>query len=305
MEEKELFRHQDEIDPKRLQMILESRPVHQPAEVESPGGFKVHPQIVLLLLLLLMTLFAGVVFPGDPGYMALTEKNLPPGAMHLFGTDTLGRDVFGMVLHGGRVSLLVGLLSTIISTGLALIIGSSAALLPGFLSRLISRGIELFLSIPSILLMIFVQSVLSGNALFSISLSIGLSSWMTMAKMVSAKILEIRNEEYISLARYHGGGCFYLMRKHYLPDVIPVVSYMAFSSFGHAIGAEATLSFLGIGFPVGTVTWGSLLNLSGQALLSQSWWVILVPGIFLVVTVASLIETGEIIRRKNGLGIHL
>lgn len=306
MEEKELFSHVDEIGQERLKVMLRSLPVERVVKKAEPLRLrKIHPQYVILILLMILTLSAGLIFPGDPAYMALSEKNIAPGRSFWFGTDALGRDIFGMVIHGGRISLLVGLLSTLISTGMGLMVGSFSALLPEFFGRMTARVTELFLSVPSILLMIFIQSVMKGNPVVSISLSIGLSSWMTLAKMVHVRILEIRNEEYVRLARYLGGGYFYMMRRHYLPSVVPVLFCMAFSGFGHAVLAEATLSFLGIGFPVGTVTWGSLLNISGQALMTKSWWVIIIPGIFLVTSVAALMETGEIMRRKYGTAKHL
>ncbi|WP_312652508.1 ABC transporter permease [Proteiniclasticum sp.] len=306
MEEKELFSHVDEIGQERLKGILKSLPVETLAkETETSRVRKIHPQYVILILFVIFTLSAELIFPGDPAYMALSEKNIAPGRRFWFGTDALGRDIFGMVIHGGRISLLVGLLSTLISTGMGLMVGSLSALLPEFFGKMAARVTELFLSVPSILLMIFIQSVMKGNPVVSISLSIGLSSWMTLAKMMHVRILEIRNEEYVRLARYLGGGYFYMMRRHYLPSVVPVLFCMAFSGFGHAVLAEATLSFLGIGFPVGTVTWGGLLNLSGQALMTKSWWVIIIPGIFLVTSVSALMETGEIMRRKYGTAKHL
>lgn len=306
MEEKELFKHVDEIGQVRLQKIIKRNALASPEKIQDHHTkIKIHPQYIFLAILILITFLAGVIYPGDPGFMSLSERNTAPGRAYLFGTDALGRDVFGMVLHGGRISLLVGLLSTLISTTLALIIGSASSLFPHSLHRMISRLMEIFLSIPSILFMVFIQSVMGGDKVLSISLSIGLSSWMTMAKMVSVRILEVKKEEYVGLARYHGGSFLYLMRRHYLPELIPVVSYMAFSGFAHAMVAEATLSYLGIGFPPDAVTWGSLLNLSGQALLTQSWWVIVIPGIFLVATAASLIETGESLRKKNRIERYL
>lgn len=304
MEEMDLFRSLYELEPEELAKILKSQEGESPREAKvSKGkreGLAMAPFMILLGMVLLV-LMAGILYPGDAGYMELGERSLAPYGAHIFGTDTLGRDVFGMVLHGGRISMLVGLLATLVSTAMAVTMGSFAALLPEALGNLVNRLMELFLSVPSILLMIFIQAILGGSDLFSISMAIGLSSWMTLAKVVKTQIEGVKGEEYVFLARYQGGGFLYLMRRHFLPALMPVVLYMSFTGFGHAMAAETTLSFLGMGFPVGTVTWGTLLSLSGQALLTRAWWVILIPGVFLVLTVVSLVEIGDILRKRNGI----
>ncbi len=304
MEEKELFSPVAEVDEEKLTAYLAAKSNASMEDHSSPIKKKRTWPITPFILfgtMVFLAILADVLYPGEPGYMMLTEKTLAPSMEHLFGTDSMGRDVFGMVLHGGRISLLVGLISTLISMGMALLIGCGAAVLPKNLEKLITRFMDLFLSIPSILLMIFIQAMTGGDTLWSISLSIGLSSWMTMAKMVKTQVMRIKREEYVFLARYYGGGFFYLLKKHFLPTLIPIMFYMGFTGFGHAITAEATLSFLGIGFPIGTITWGTLLSLSGQALLTKAWWVIMIPGIFLVITVVSLVEIGDVIRKKNGI----
>lgn len=308
MKDQELFRPFRELEPERRASLLESYATIPSKETEpAPRKKKTLAPlpVVVFSFVMLLLLQAGVLYPSDPGYMALTKKNLAPSAGHLFGTDPLGRDVFGMVLHGGRISMAVGLLATLVSTGTAVLLGTLGALLPKSLANLINRFMDLCLSIPSILLMIFLQALWGGNTLLSISVSIGLSGWMTMAKMVSIQIQRIRGEEYVQLARYQGAGSVYLLRRHFLPELLPVVVHMSFSGFAHAMAAETTLSFLGIGFPVGTVTWGTLLSLSGQALLSKSWWIILIPGVFLVTTVVALVEIGDGIRKRNSIAKNL
>lgn len=308
MEEKELFSHIDEVDAEKIKAMVKKQTDLEPLmDLHTIKNKKSWPWVPLLILggIVVFTLLAGVIYPKDPSYMELSERSLAPSRHHIFGTDSLGRDVFGMVVHGGQLSLLVGVVSTIIATTVALIMGCLTSLLPRTFRSLLSRFIDLTLSIPSILLMIFIQAITGGNTWLSISLSIGLSSWMTMAKMIKAQVDKIKGEEYIYLARYYGGGFFYLLKRHFLPTLVPIIFFMAFTGLGHAITAEATLSFLGIGFPMETITWGSLLSLSGQALLTKSWWVIIIPGVFLVLTVVSLVEIGDYIRKRNGIAKKL
>lgn len=308
MEERELFSRITEVDAEKLERFLkeqEKLKISEEVSLEKKKKPYSMAPFMVMGFMVMISLLAGVIYPNDPSYMELTQKSLAPSFTHFFGTDSLGRDVFGMVVHGGRISLLVGMVSTLISTLVAVLMGTLAAVLPKGLENLLTRFMDLFLSIPSILLMIFIQAMTGGTTWWSISLSIGLSSWMTMAKMIKTQVNKIKGEEYIFLAKYYGGGFFYLMKKHFLPTLIPIVFYMGFTGFGHAITAEATLSFLGIGFPIGTITWGSLLSLSGQALLTKSWWVIMIPGLFLVLSVVSLVEIGDFIRKRNGIEKNL
>lgn len=308
MEEKELFSPIDEVDSKWLSLIKKKQTESQELKNSSFKKDRINLPLapaIWLSIIIILTLLADIFYRRDPAYMELAKKSLAPNRQHFFGTDSFGRDVFGMVVHGGQLSLLVGAVSTMISTFMAVIVGCSTALLPKTIAHLISRFMDLVLSIPSILLMIFIQAISGGQAWLSISLAIGLSSWMTMAKMIKAQVDQIKGEEYIYLATYYGGGFFYLLKRHFLPTLVPIIFFMAFTGLGHAITAEATLSFLGIGFPLETITWGSLLSLSGQALLTKSWWVIIIPGLFLIFTVVSLVEIGEYIRKRNGIEKNL
>lgn len=305
MEEQKLFRPANSLDPEELEIL---RTQHAGSRrglsgsgkaVRRPWNMFFSPPFLVLSGVVLLVILAEVLYTGDPGYMVLEERSLAPSAAHLFGTDSLGRDVFGMVLFGGRISLATALLATLVSTGTAVLFGALAALSPRGVASLLNRLMELLLSVPSILLMIFLQGIWGEGSLLSISLSIGLSSWMTLAKMVTIQIERMKGEDYVQLAQYQGAELFYLLRRHFLPELLPVLLHMSLSGAAHAMAAETTLSFLGIGFPVDTLTWGSLLSLSSQALLTKAWWIILFPGMFLVLTVTSLVEIGEKFRKKN------
>lgn len=165
----------------------------------------------LLVLLVALCLLADLLAPGDPSYMDLTAAGQAPSAAHPLGTDALGRDVFAMLLHGGRVSLFIGACAAGISALVGSIYGAAAALAPGWLHDLLMRGAELLLSLPGILLAILLQAALGEANMLSLSLVIGLTGWMPTAKLVRSQVLQMRGQEYIQAARGMGAGfsiCF-------------------------------------------------------------------------------------------------
>ncbi len=255
--------------------------------------------IVFLTLLAAGCLAAEAIMPFDPVYMNLAEINASPSSVHLFGTDTLGRDIFSMIWYGGRISLLVALTATLISTGIAVVYGTAAGLAGRTADELLMRFTEILMSVPGILLIIFVQAMLGEPTIFSIAAVIGLTSWMPIAKMVRSEVKQIRNSDYILAARTMGGRFLYMLRYHLAPNFMPAIMFMIVTNAGSAIAAEATLSFLGIGLPSNVISWGSLMSLSQQAILSGSWHLLIIPGAVLVLTIISITEIGEYLRTEG------
>ena len=193
--------------------------------------------------------------------MDLMNYNLAPNREFLFGTDTMGRDIFSMIWYGGRISLFIGLLSTVISTAIAVVFGGISGIAPQWLDTLLMRLTEILLSVPNLLLVILLQAILGKPNVVTISVVIGVTSWTSIAKIVRTEVRQIRNSEY-------------------------------------AIVSESTLSFMGIGLPLEIISWGSMLSLSEKALLTGSWWIILILGIFLVVTLLCMTAIGNDLRRQ-------
>ena len=252
--------------------------------------------MIFLAVLTLGCVFADFIMPYDPLYMNLAEINAAPSAAHIFGTDTLGRDIFSMIWYGGRISLTVAVVSTLISTGIAVVYGSIAGLAGRTLDELLMRFTEILMSIPGILLVIFIQAMLGEPTVLSIAAVIGLTSWMSVAKMVRSEVKQIRNSDYILAARTMGGRFFYMLRRHLAPNFMSAIMFMIVTNLGSAIATEATLSFLGIGLPTNVVSWGSLMSLSQKAILTGSWHLLLIPGAVLVCTIICITETGEYMR---------
>lgn len=255
--------------------------------------------IVILGVIILGCLICELFMPYDPSRMMLEQISQPPSAKHIFGTDTLGRDLFSVIWHGGRISITVGLLATLISTIIAVIYGTVAGLAGSKLDDLMMRFTEILLSIPQILTVIFIQAIWGDATVLSISVVIGITGWMAVAKMVRSEVKQLRNASFVMAARTMGAGFFYILRKHLLPNFMSAIMFMIVTNIGSAIAMEATLSFMGLGLPTDIISWGSLMSLSQRAMLTGAWWMLLIPGIFLIITLICITDIGEYLRVRN------
>ncbi|MEN8076516.1 ABC transporter permease [Clostridioides difficile] len=281
---------------KEKQMFIENEDSKKKFQI--PKGFPIISTIVLIIIIA-GCLFSSLIMTHDPKYMDLVNSNVSPNRIFYFGTDSMGRDIFSDIWYGGRISLFIGIVSTMISTTIAIIYGSISGMAVEWIDNLMMKATEILLSIPSILIIIFIQVIIGGSNPISISIVIGLVSWMSISKIVRSEVRQIRNSEYILAAKIMGGKFFYIIKQHLLPNFISSIMFMVVSNIGSAIATESTLSFLGIGLPIEIISWGSMLSLAQDALLSNYWWIILIPGLFLVTTIVSIANIGNYLRRKN------
>ncbi len=256
--------------------------------------------MVVLAVIISGCLGCELFIPKDPVYMDLFHAVESPGREFWFGTDTMGRDIFSMIWFGGRVSLAIGFLSTAISTFLAILFGAASGLAPRWLDELLMRLTEIFLSIPSLLLIILLQAILGKAGVLSISLVIGVTGWTSMAKVVRSEVRRLRNSEYVLASRCMGAGFFHVLLRHLAPNFFSSIMFMVVMNVRSAIAAESTLSFIGLGLPLEIISWGSMLSLSEKALLSEAWWIILIPGTFLVATMLCVTSIGNWLRGESG-----
>ena len=254
--------------------------------------------VAILLLIVLGCVCAEWIMTKDPTYMDLLNYNKAPDREFLFGTDTMGRDIFSMIWYGGRISLIIGGLSTVISTLIAMIVGAFSGMAPAWLDEAIMLFTEIFLSVPSLLLIILLQAIMGKATVLSLSFVIGVTSWTSIAKVVRTEVRQIRNSEFVIASRCMGGGFFHILWKHLAPNFFSAIMFMVIMNVRTAMMSEATLSFMGIGLPVEIITWGSMLSLAEKALMTGSWWIILIPRLFLVVTVLCLTNIGNACRQQ-------
>ena len=254
--------------------------------------------MILLGVVVIGCIFCETFIPKDPTYMELYHGNLAPSKEFWFGTDTMGRDIFSMIWYGGRVSLLIGVLSTVISTVIAILFGAVSGMSPKWLDDLLMRINEIILSVPGLLIIVLLQAILGKANVLSISLVIGITGWTGIAKVVRSEVRQIRNSEYVIAAKCSGAGFFHILWKHLTPNFLSSIMFMVVMNVRSAIVAESTLSFMGMGLPLEEISWGSMLSLADGALFSESWWIIVIPGAFLVVTLLCVTEIGNYLRKN-------
>ncbi|MDE7061788.1 MAG: ABC transporter permease, partial [Lachnospiraceae bacterium] len=230
----------------------------------------------------------------------LKHCSVPPNGEFLFGTDTMGRDIFSMIWYGGRISLTVGIGAAAISTVIAIILGAVSGSAPAWADTWIMKFTEIMLSVPGLLLVVFMQAILGKANVLSLSFVIGITGWMSIAQVVRTEVRQMQSSEYVIASKCMGGSFCHVLWRHLAPNLVSSIRCMVVMNIRNAIVAEATLSFMGIGLPMEVISWGSMLSWSEKALLTNSWWIILIPGMFLVVTLLCITSIGNYIRKREG-----
>ncbi len=258
--------------------------------------------IVLLTVIVSGCLGCRFFITKDPFYMDLANYNRRPDHEFLFGTDTMGRDIFSMIWYGGRISLFIGLVSAALSVFIAMLYGSVSGLAPRWLDALMMRLVEILICIPELLLVALLQAIFGRTNVIHISLVIGLTGWMRIAKVVRTEVRQIRNCGYVTASRCMGAGFFYILWKHLIPNFLPSIMFMAVMNVRNGIITESTLSFMGMGLPLEIISWGSMLQLAEKAAPSGCWWMIVIPGAFLVTALVSITNVGNFLRKTLNRG---
>ncbi|MEO6526642.1 MAG: ABC transporter permease [Gemmatimonadaceae bacterium] len=239
--------------------------------------------LVLLAVTLAVAIGAPLIAGQDP--FALSGAPLsPPSFAHLMGTDALGRDLLSGVAHGGRASLLIAAAVTLVAVACGVSVGIIAGFRGGLVDDLLSRAVELFQVIPRLFIVAIVMA-LFGPGLDRLILTLGLTSWPTLARVVRGEVLATRNLDYILASRALGASPGYIAARGLLPNVMPGVLVMAGLLFGQALLTEASLGFLGLGDP-STLSWGLLVGQS-QGFLRVAWWLTAFPGLAITVAILS------------------
>ncbi|MDO9522304.1 MAG: ABC transporter permease [Methanocorpusculum sp.] len=255
--------------------------------------------IVILSAIVLGCIFANFISNHDPSMYYLNHLNEAPNSEFYFGTDSLGRDIYSLIWYGGRTSLLVGLLGTAMITILGITYGCVNGTAGTSGDMIMQRFVELFHSIPTILLAILLIAIMGTQNILTISVVIAITGWFALARIVRSEVRQIRNNEYVLAAKSMGSSFGHLVRVHLIPNIIPAIMFVVVSSISACITMEATLSFLGLGLPLDILSWGSMLSLANRALLLNTWWVIIIPGLFLVVTLSCITTIANCFRKET------
>lgn len=251
--------------------------------------------IVFVCVFVLFAVFAPWIAPQDPANISLATRLQPPSAHHWFGTDELGRDVLSRVIFGARISMLVGISVVAGSLLLGTIIGSLAGYYGGFVDRFVNVIVmNAFLSFPGILLAIAFVAFL-GPGLINLILALIIGGWVGYARLVRAQVLAAREREYVEAARALGASDWRIITRHILPNIMQPVIVQAAIGMAGAVLAEATMSFLGLGVPPPTASWGSMLN-DGRSHLFDAPHLVIFPALAVMLAVLSFNFIGDALR---------
>jgi peptide/nickel transport system permease protein len=237
----------------------------------------------------------GIPFPMDPDATNLERKLLPPNTVNWLGTDNLGRDVLSRLLNGAYISLTVGFVAVFVSLSIGVTVGAVAGYFGKWVDNLIMRVVDAIMCFPTFFLILTAVALL-GPSIFNIIVVIGLVSWTGTARLVRAEFLTLRESAYVQAARALGQRGPRIIFRHILPNAAAPILVTAVLGVPEAILAEAGLSFLGFGVQPPQATWGNIIA-DGKTYILDAWWLILFPGLAILVAALSFYLTGESLRQ--------
>jgi peptide/nickel transport system permease protein len=246
-------------------------------------------------LVAVMAVGGDFLTPHNPDDQDLLASLQPPfTSEHVLGTDQLGRDIFARMVSGARVSLAIALSVVLISGVLGVLLGAVSGYLSGWRDVVLQKIVETFWAFPPILLAIAIVA-LFGQTLPNLIIALTIQRWIPYARLARAQAMSLRSREFIAASKIMGGGTVWILRKHVVPNLFASAIVVATFTMATAIIAEASLSFLGLGVPPGTATWGGMLA-DGRSYITRAWWLAVFPGVGIFITVIGLNLLGDWLR---------
>jgi len=253
----------------------------------------------VLGIIVLVGLLAPLVAPYNPSAQPdiVRLKDLPPSLAHPFGTDPYSRDVLSRVIYGARLSLMIGVLATIVSLTFGVAYGAISGYAGGFLDSVMMRVLDAFLSIPRLLLLIGVLVAWPDLSIGALVVFLGLTGWFGVSRIVRGQVLALKHAEFVTAAHALGASRRRILWRHLLPNLVSPIVVAATLGVAHVIVLEAGLSYLGIGVRPPLASWGNIIQDGADQ--PSLWWMSLFPGLFMVLTVMTLNILGEALRDSN------
>jgi oligopeptide transport system permease protein len=249
---------------------------------------------IVLVVLIVLAAFAPWIAPYPYAYQNLDLGASPPSSVHLLGTDVLGRDLLSRILYGARISLLVGFIATTV----ALVIGVSWGIIAGYaggkVDSVMMRIVDILYGLPFIIFIILLM-VIFGRNLWLLFLAIGAVEWLTMARIVRAQVLSLKNQEFVLAAQAMGVSNFAMFKRHLLPNILGPVAVYATLTIPQVMLLESFLSFLGLGIQPPMSSWGTLIK-DGVESMEEYSWLLIYPGLTFTVTLFALNFFGDGLR---------
>lgn len=254
---------------------------------------------VFLVLVTVGAILAQFISPASPVFQDLSARLKPPlfvvsNGVHVLGTDGLGRDLLSRLLFGSRISLIIGISAVVVSGGLGVALGLIAGYARGAIDNVIMRVADVQLSLPFLILALATVAVV-GPSLLNLIVVLGVTGWVQYARIIRAETLSVTGREYVEAARVLGAPPARIVVQHILPNVLSSVIVVGTLQVSRMILFEASLSFLGLGVPPPTPTWGGMVA-DGRNYVDTAWWVATVPGIAIFLTVLAVAILGERLR---------
>jgi peptide/nickel transport system permease protein len=264
---------------------------------------------LIILVAVIVAVFAPVIAPYSPLAQAPQFNDQAPfwrepgGALHLLGTDPLGRDVFSRIIYGARVSLAIGATAVLLAGAVGVTLGLLAGYFGGLVETGIMRLVDTMLAIPFILLAI-VSVALFGQSLSGLIIILGLTGWLGYARIVRGVVLSLKQMPYVEAARALGSPDLRILVRHVLPGVWTPVIVVATQQVGAMMIAESSLTFLGIGVPPTIPSWGAMIA-DGRSYVGEAWWISTMPGLALTITVLAVYFFGDGLRDVLDPRLHV
>ena len=249
---------------------------------------------ITILLLIVLAIFAPWIAPYSYSYQNLDIGASPPSAEHLLGSDVLGRDLLSRLLYGARISLLVGF----VATGVALVIGVSWGIIAGYfggrVDSIMMRIVDVLYGLPFIIFIILLM-VIFGRNIWLLFAAIGAVEWLTMARIVRAQVIGLKNQEFVQAAKVMGVSNFSMFRRHILPNILGPIAIYATLTIPQVMLLEAFLSFLGLGIQPPMSSWGTLIRYGVES-MEEYYWLLIYPGLTFTITLFALNFFGDGLR---------
>jgi peptide/nickel transport system permease protein len=260
--------------------------------VEKPlGAFG----LIIVIILLLTGIFANYLAPFGMNQIHLIDFLKPPSFKYLLGTDQMGRDILSRLIYGARVSMIIGIVATILSEGIAALIGVTSGFIGGKFDMIVQRFVDIWMSMPPFIVLMTVMSVI-GSGMFQLIMIIGISAGIGHSRVLRSAVVGIKSNTYVQASDAIGCGPIRTMIRHILPNIMPVIIISFTLGVGAAIMQEASLSFLGFGVPPGVPSWGSMLSNEGRQFMEIYPALALWPGACLTIVVYGINMFGDSLR---------
>lgn len=258
--------------------------------------------LVVIGLYVIGAILVPILYRFDPARVDVVSRLLPPGStlpdgsIAIFGTDQVGQDLFAQMMEGTRVSLVVGAMTLVFAGIVGVLLGLLAGHFGGIIDTILMRVADIQLAFPAILLAILIASVL-GQGIVNVIIVLSIANWVIIARVTRGQVLTLKNREYVDAARTLGAGNAHLIFRTLFPGALAPILVILTVEFGQVILAEAALSFLGVGVPLGVPSLGSTIS-NGTDHLTTAWWISTLPGVALLVLVLATGILGDAIRDR-------